>query len=124
MKVKHLLAMLLALALLAVACGSDGADDDGQVASDDAPATDDSDAGGEDAPETSEGTNPNPFDIDAILAADLDNCETAPTGDPIRVGMAMDFGDVSGFADIPGSEAVTHIGNLINCSGGINGSPV
>ncbi len=36
----------------------------------------------------------------------------------------MDFSEVSGFADIPGSEAAVFLAELINCSGGFNGSPV
>ncbi len=63
-------------------------------------------------------------DIDGILAADLDNCAEAPTGDPIRVGMAMDFSDVVGFVDIPGSNLVPYVAELANCAGGINGAPV
>ncbi len=63
-------------------------------------------------------------DIRAALNADLDNCGPAPSGDPIRVGMAMDFSDVVGFVDIPGSKLVPHFANLINCTGGVNGSPV
>ncbi len=63
-------------------------------------------------------------DIRAALNADLGNCGPAPTGDPIRVGMAMDFSDVVGFVDIPGSKLVPHFANLINCIGGVNGSPV
>ena len=63
-------------------------------------------------------------DIRAALNADLGNCVPAPTGEPIRVGMAMDFSDVVGFVDIPGSKLVPHFANLINCVGGINGSPV
>ena len=63
-------------------------------------------------------------DIRAALNADLGNCEPAPTGEPIRVGMAMDFSDVVGFVDIPGSRLVPHFANLINCIGGVDGSPV
>lgn len=64
------------------------------------------------------------IDLDAVLAADLSSCTEAPTGDPIVVGMAMDFSELSGFADIPGSEAVDYLAELINCTGGVNGSPV
>ena len=64
------------------------------------------------------------LDVDAILGADLASCAAVPTGDPIRVGMAMDFSDVVGFVDIPGSNLVPYVAELINCSGGIDGSPV
>ncbi|MCS5683680.1 MAG: BMP family ABC transporter substrate-binding protein, partial [Acidimicrobiales bacterium] len=64
------------------------------------------------------------LDVDAVLAADLSDCAAAPSGDPIRVGMAMDFSDVVGFVDIPGSKVVPYVAELINCAGGINGSPV
>ncbi|MYJ61042.1 MAG: ABC transporter substrate-binding protein, partial [Acidimicrobiia bacterium] len=46
------------------------------------------------------------------------------SGEPIRVGMAMDFSDVVGFVDIPGSKLVPFIAEKVNCTGGINGSPV
>jgi len=64
------------------------------------------------------------LDVDAVLAADLSDCAATPSGDPIRVGMAMDFSDVVGFVDIPGSKVVPYVAELINCAGGINGSPV
>ena len=63
-------------------------------------------------------------DVDAILAADLGNCVEAPTGDPIQVGMAMDFSEVVGFVDIPGSMFVPYLAEKINCLGGIDGTPV
>ncbi len=64
------------------------------------------------------------LDIDAILGADLADCADAPSGDPIKVGMAMDFSDVVGFVDIPGSNLVPYVAELANCSGGINGRPI
>ncbi len=67
---------------------------------------------------------PSGLDIDAVLGADLSACADAPSGDPIRVGMAMDFSDVVGFVDIPGSKLVPYVAELVNCAGGINGSPV
>ncbi len=106
---RRLCAVLLALTLGAAACGgssSDAASDagsDGEAASGEATAA---------------------LDIDAVLDADLEACAEAPAGDAIKVGMALDFGEVSGFADIPGSEAVKHLSALINCAGGVNGSPV
>jgi ABC-type branched-subunit amino acid transport system substrate-binding protein len=109
-KLLKLLALLLALTLVAGACGSD----------------DDSvDAGSDSDNSSGEGAGDGAgLDIDAILAADLDDCAEAPTGDPIKVGMAMDFSDIVGFVDIPGSKAVPFLAEKINCSGGINGSPV
>lgn len=65
-----------------------------------------------------------PVDIDAVLATDLAACAEAPTGEPIKVGMALDYSEVSGFADIPGGKAAAYFAELINCAGGVNGSPV
>ncbi len=114
MKLTRLIALLLAFTLAAAACGSD----DEAVSADDTAA--DTDAGDSDTPTASaEG-----LDIDAILAADLDNCVEAPTGDPVRVGMAMDFSEVVGFVDIPGSNLVPWVAEKANCIGGVNGSPV
>lgn len=106
MKLTRLIALLLAFTLAAAACGSDA----------DTATTDDGDGG-----DVASGEG---LDIDAILAADLDNCVDAPTGDPIRVGMAMDFSEVVGFVDIPGSNLVPFIAQKANCIGGVNGSPV
>ena len=103
MKIKTLVAFLAAFALIAAACGDDGGDTESG---------------------SSEGGSGGTLDIDAILAADLDNCEEAPSGDPIKVGMAMDFSDVVGFVDIPGSQLVPHLAELANCSGGVDGRPV
>jgi len=87
-----------------------------------APATDES--ADESADESVGGSAMSGLDIDAVLAADLDACVDAPSGDPIRVGMAMDFSDVVGFVDIPGSKLVPYVAALINCAGGIDGRPV
>ena len=114
MKLTKLLAALLALALVAAACGSsadvasDGADD----------AVDDAGDDGDAAPAAS-----GSLDVDAILAADP-ACSDPVEGDPVVVGYAADFSDLGGFADGPGSAAVEHFINLINCSGGVNGAPV
>ncbi|MEL6981211.1 MAG: ABC transporter substrate-binding protein [Actinomycetota bacterium] len=104
MNLKRLLALLAAFALLAAACGDDDSSADGG--------------------DSSSGSGGGTLDIDAILNADLDNCEEAPTGDPIRVGMAMDFSDVVGFVDIPGSNLVPFVAELANCAGGVDGRPV
>ena len=86
MRFRYAVALLAAFALLAAACGDD----------------DDTASSGDDSGDSSSGGGT--LDIDAILGADLDDCADAPTGDPIRVGMAMDFSDVVGFVDIPGSD--------------------
>ncbi len=115
MKPKLLLSMMAAFALLAAACsGSDSA------------GTDAGESSGTDAGESSGGESSGgvAVDIEAMVAADLANCEPAPSGDPIVVGMAMDFSEVSGFVDAPGSALVPHVADLINCIGGVNGSPV
>ncbi len=103
MMIKRLIAMLAVLGLVAAACGSDSDT-----------STGDSNAG----------AGGGSVDIDAALAADLSDCVDAPTGDPIRVGMAMDFSDVVGFVDIPGSKLVPYMADKVNCAGGVNGSPV
>ena len=110
MKFKFLIALLAVFSLIAAACGDD---DDSSTEAGAA-----ADTGEDDMPE-GEG-----LDIDAILAADLAACEAAPTGDPIKVGMAMDFSDVVGFVDIPGSNLVPYIAELANCNGGVDGRPV
>ena len=38
--------------------------------------------------------------------------------------MALDFSEVTGFVDIPGSMLGPFVADKINCSGGVNGSPV
>ena len=128
LKFQFLIALLAVFALFVAACGND--DDDGDGA---APAPAATEAPTEaPAPAPTEAPEPEPepepmatsVDIDAVLAADLNNCAAPPTGDPIRVGMAMDFSDVVGFVDIPGSKLIPFIAEKVNCTGGINGSPV
>ncbi len=108
MKLKTLIALFAIFTLLAAACG----DDDG----------DDASVDGDDMAD--EPHMADSVDIDGILAADLADCADAPSGDPIRVGMAMDFSDVVGFVDIPGSKLVPFVADLANCVGGVNGRPV
>lgn len=112
MKFTKLLAMLLAIGMFAAACGGDS-EGDGDAASSDAGDTTDAPASGTAG-----------LDIDAILAADLENCAAAPSGDPIKVGMVMDFSEAAGFVDIPGSKLVPYVADLANCVGGIDGRPV
>ncbi len=102
MRLRFAIALLAVFALVAAACGDSDSDTD--------------ESGGSDGGGV--------LDIDAILGADLDNCAEAPSGDAIKVGMAMDFSDVVGFVDIPGSNLVPYIAELANCSGGIGGRPI
>ena len=117
---RRVLALLAAVALLGAACGSDDESTESESAATETPAATEAPAAAE-APAAVTMTS---IDIDHILGADLANCEEAPTGDPIRVGMAMDFSDVVGFVDIPGSKLVPYIAELANCRGGFNGRPV
>ena len=111
MKLKTLIALFAVFTLLTAACGDDGSGETTDAATD-------GDAMADDMPHT------DTVDIAGILGADLDDCADAPSGDPIRVGMAMDFSDVVGFVDIPGSRLVPFVAELANCAGGINNRPV
>ena len=66
---------------------------------------------------------PSAFDVDAMLAADP-ACGTVPEGDPLIIGFAADKSEVGGFADVPIEATLDHLVNLVNCSGGVNGTPV
>jgi len=64
------------------------------------------------------------FDIDAILASAGGDC-VEPTGsEPLKIGYVADFSEVGGFADVPASEAAGYMVDLINCNGGLNGTPI
>ncbi|WP_323670872.1 ABC transporter substrate-binding protein [Candidatus Poriferisodalis multihospitum] len=117
---RRVLALLAAVALLGAACGSDDDTTEAEPAATEAPAATEVPA----ATEAPAAVTMSSIDIDHILSADLGNCEETPSGDPIRVGMAMDFSDVVGFVDIPGSKLVPYIAELANCRGGFNGRPV
>ncbi|MCB0991349.1 MAG: ABC transporter substrate-binding protein [Acidimicrobiales bacterium] len=112
---KLLFALLAVLAIFAAACGDSDTDSSDTTEA----SSDTTEASGGSGGESMAG-----LDIDAILAADLDNCAEAPTGEPIKAGMAMDFSDVVGFVDIPGSKLVPFVAEKINCAGGIDGRPV
>jgi len=108
MKLRKLFAVLLAFGLIAAACSSEDVEDAvDEVVSE----------------EGVEGEAAASLDVDAILAADP-ACAEPVTGDPIVIGYAADFSDLGGFADGPGSAGVEHFINLINCAGGVNGTPV
>ena len=65
------------------------------------------------------------FTVPAIAASGSDPaCADDLSGDPVKVGMAMDFSDVVGFVDIPGSNLVPYVAEKLNCAGGVNGAPV
>lgn len=134
MKGKRWLVFLAVTALVAAACGGDDDDEGGDAEPTGTPETADTADTGDTAEPTGEPTGdtatappPAPgegFDIDAVLAADLANCAPAPTGDPLVIGYAADLSDVGGFADAPASAAAEHFVNLINCAGGVDGTPV
>lgn len=130
---KRTMTVLCAASLVLAACGGGDDEGEGAAATTAAPAEEDTAsaevAATEPAGDTASADAPAPggsasLDIDAVLAADLANCAPAPTGEPIKIGMAMDFSEVVGFVDIPGSKLVPYVAELVNCSGGINGSPV
>ncbi len=79
----------------------------------------DSTSGGEEEGDAT----PTLFDIDAVLAADAD-CPEPVSGEPLIIGYAADLGDLGVFADGPASQTASHMANLINCSGGLDGRPV
>jgi branched-chain amino acid transport system substrate-binding protein len=108
----RLIAATMSLALFAAACGGDDGDD-GEAPDD---GVENGDAGDGDA------AAGEPLDVEAILAAGTD-CD-APEGDPLLIGYAADLSEVGGYADQPGSEAAAFMAELINCSGGIDGTPV
>jgi|TARA_B100000586_G_scaffold49606_2_gene32985 branched-chain amino acid transport system substrate-binding protein len=64
------------------------------------------------------------FNIDAVLATNLSSCKAAPSGAPLKIGYAADFSDLGGFADKPASEAAIYFVDLVNCAGGVDGSPI
>ncbi len=110
-----LVAVLAMFSLVAASCG----DDDDDVASDDGAATDNGAATDDGAATPTEAS----FDVDAMLAADPD-CGTTPEGEPLVIGFAADKSEVGGFADVPIEATLQHLVNLVNCSGGVNGTPV
>ena len=124
MKLTRPLALLCVLALAASACGgsdsagsqgagSDGAGSDG-AGSDGATQTDG---------DTAAGGNETTWDIDAALDADP-NCADPLTGDGLKIGYAADFSELGGFADAPATAGFETFVKQINCSGGVNGTPV
>lgn len=112
---RPLFAAAMALTLSVAACG----DDDDNDVTGEATATEATE-GGTPSDEGQAGT----VDADAILAAAETECAEEPTGEPLLIGYAADFSDVGGYADVPGSNAAQYMAELINCSGGIEGTPV
>ncbi len=120
MKLRQLVGLFLALAMIATACGSSSDGDSDSTATD----TGSSDTADTSADADEPAAPAAGIDLDAIMGADLDNCAAAPSGDAIKVGMVMDFSEAAGFVDIPGSKLVPYVAELANCAGGINGQPV
>lgn len=122
MKRSFWLALLLALALVAAACGDDDGDGDAADTGDDTEQDAGDDDGG-DGGDDGEAAGPGALDLDAVLEVDLDACEE-PTGDPLIIGYAADKSEVGGFVDIPGSQAASLFIDMVNCAGGVDGTPV
>jgi len=106
MRAKLGIALLVMMALLAAACG------------DDSDSGDAGDGGSDSGDEALAGV-----DVDAVLASDGTDCEE-PSGDPLLIGYAADFSELGGYADGPGAEAAQFMADQINCTGGIDGTPV
>ena len=128
--INRTLAVMLALALLAAACGDDdtattGASATSPATTEAAPAPSEAEP---DAPATTEASAAEPapmdLDVDAILATDLADCAPAPDGEPLRIGYAADFSELGGFVDIPASAAAEYFSELVNCRGGVDGHPI
>ena len=146
----RVLAALLALALLAAACGDDDSDVEPTATTAAAPATAAPEAPAEPEPAEPEAAEPEPepepepaepepaepepaepepaapmdLDVDAILATDLADCTPAPQGETLRIGYAADFSELGGFVDIPAAAAAEYFVELVNCRGGVAGHPV
>lgn len=103
-----LAALVMAVALVAAACGREA---------EEAP---------EEAPEEVAGPQAGTANlpVDEWLAVDLAACAPEPTGQPLRIGYAADLSEVGGFVDVPGSQAAQFMADLINCAGGVEGTPV
>ncbi|MCP4361811.1 MAG: ABC transporter substrate-binding protein, partial [Chloroflexi bacterium] len=93
------------------------------TAAEDSATTEDDAAAEESEDDAGEAMATGEFDLDAILANAGGECHE-PTGDPLIIGYAPDFSDLGGFADIPGSQAAGYMVELINCAGGLNGTPI
>ncbi len=128
--ISRTLAVILALALPAAACGGDDTETSGTTATSPAP-TEPAPAPSDDepdapAPAEAAAAEPAPMDldVDAILATDLADCAPAPDGEPLRIGYAADFSELGGFVDIPASAAAEYFSELVNCRGGVDGHPI
>ena len=130
MKRTHISIALAVVLATAVGCGSDSDSGEGSTAAPDttvaasSPDTSSDTGASESSAASSEPAPSGALDVDAVLAADLDNSAPEPTGEPLKVGYAADLSDLGGFADAPASAAAEHFVNLVNCVGGVDGTPV
>lgn len=128
MQYRRPLIIALSIIFLTTACGSEDRDDNAQGSEE----RDDNAQEAQTAPTTAETTvDETPaeppvaaIDVDAVLSADLNSCEPAPTGEALRIGYAADFSELGGFVDVPGSAAAEYFVELLNCQGGVDGRPV
>lgn len=117
-RTRRVFALTLTVALLATACGADESDDAAEDPTEGAADVSDEGADGS----ADESPDAGSLDIDAALAAGTD-CDPLD-GEPLIIGYAADLSEVGGYADQPGSEAAAFTAELINCAGGVNGTPV
>jgi len=115
-----LMVLVLALGVAACGAGEEAAPTEPAATEPEAPAEE---PAGTEAPGEQPPAPAGAADLDAILAVDLANCQE-PSGEPLIIGYAADLSDLGGFADVPGSEAAQFMADLINCAGGVNGTPI
>lgn len=116
MKRRFVPAALVALGLVAAACGGDDDAGDTSTPASEAPSTD---APSTDAPTTDAPTTDAPTtDAGSTPASDcvLDS--------PLKIGFAADLGELGAFSDQPGSEAAQVQVDLLNAAGGVGGQPI
>jgi branched-chain amino acid transport system substrate-binding protein len=113
MKTRFVPVALVALGLMASACGSDDDAGDSSAPASEAPSTDapSTDAPSTDAPTTDPADGSTPAS-DCVLES------------PLKIGFAADLGELGAFSDQPGSEAAPVQVDLLNESGGVGGLPV
>lgn len=118
---RRLLAAFAAVSLLAAACGG-GDEEPSEPEAEEGTETESGEDEGDDGEGDGGDTAAGGIDVEAMIAAGTD-CEPLD-GEPLKIGYAADLSEVGGYADQPGSEAAQFAAELLNCAGGIDGTPV